>query len=118
MLNLNSIKEESIPSLESLVDTKDRVLSLVCTFDDHKKEIRFSGGYSFIKVTNKKCSYENISKNSWLSFANNSELLTWFNDESFETRKNVDFHTQIITQSHIIDVISNMDPEPQITIIK
>lgn len=103
-----------VPYLESFNSNQDG-LYLHCNFINGKKTIFFENYYVIrtIDEGNALLTLEqhNFNGELWMFVTDKSDLIDWFNKESYGIHESQFKHTMIVTQHQIIEILTNVDPQ-------
>lgn len=100
----------SIPNLDKISYESD-ILSIYLDFGVVRKAMSFSN-FIFFKVIEESHALKTLENNSfdgsqYIFEMENTELLDWFNNESYSIYENTVFHYRVVCLNHIIDLLSS-----------
>lgn len=103
-----------VPYLESFTSNQDG-LFLYCNFINGKKIIYFENYFVMRSIDEgnalRTLENHNFDGNIFIFSTNKSDLIDWFNSESYEIHKNEFKHIMIVTQHQIIEILTDFDPQ-------
>ena len=103
-----------MPYLNGLRES-EKGLFLIFDFQSGNKLIHFND-YFVLRVIDegnalKTLEQQSFDGKSWLFVSTNSDLIDWFNDQSYSIHENEYKHYIVVSQHKILEILSSVPPE-------
>ena len=111
-INFDDLK--GVPYLNGLRES-EKGLFLFFFFQSGNKLIHFND-YFVLRVIDegnalKTLEQQSFDGKSWLFVSTNSDLIDWFNDQSYSIHENEYKHYIVVSQHKILEILSSVPPE-------
>ena len=111
-INFDDLKV--VPYLNGLRES-EKGLFLIFDFQSGNKLIHFND-YFVLRVIDegnalKTLEQQSFDGKSWLFVSTNSDLIDWFNDQSYSIHENEYKHYIVVSQHKILEILSSVPPE-------
>ena len=111
-INFDDLK--GVPYLNGLSES-EKGLFLIFDFQSGNKLIHFND-YFVLRVIDegnalKTLEQQSFDGKSWLFVSTNSDLIDWFNDQSYSIHENEYKHYIVVSQHKILEILSSVPPE-------